>query len=233
MLSISEEILLIALDDKRGIIKPLPAPALEYALAGAILMELALMNRIETDITCLRHKDDQSSQDPILLRVVSSEPTGDSLLDDVLKELKQDDKGPLPTTHWLKHLANKGEEIQERVLASLISKGVLKQENRRILWVFEVRRYPLINNREIKEVKSRLRDLLLSNDIPDPQDAVLISLVNACQLFNEIFNEDEMNQVKQRIIDFSKLDLIGQEVTKSIRKIEQAMSMALAMSVIP
>ncbi len=208
MLSFAEEIFLLALDDEAGTLRPISGLALGEALVGAVLMDLALMNRIDTD--------------PKILRVVDGAPTGDAFLDAFLHKMQQA-AGPHPISHWLAVLSGQAGRIQESVLSHLIGKGILKQENRKILWVFEVRRYPMINNREYKEVKSRLRELILSDDLPDPRDAVLISLVNACRLFDVIFTAQELEKVRPRINQLSKLDLIGQEVARAVREIERAM----------
>lgn len=215
MLSFAEEIFLLALDDKQGIIKLLPVSALDYALAGALLMDLALQDRIDTDLTSLS--------------VTNTKPTGDPILDDTLRDLQQKPE-PQPASFWLKYFADQSKRIQERVLARLIQKGILKQENRRILWVFEVRRYPLMDNHEVKEVKTRLRELILSDDIPDPREVVLINLGNACRLLDDLFTPAEYEQVRSRITALARLDLIGQEMAKSIREIERTMAIAMSMT---
>jgi len=216
MLTFAEEILLLALDDQQGVIKPLPVSAMEYALSGGVLMDLALANRIDTDLK--------------QLRVVDKTPTGDVILDETLRIL-QSQPIAQTTTHWLSYLAGQAKDLQDRVLKRLVEKGILKLENRKILWVFQVRRYPLQDNREVKEVKTRLRELIKSNEIPDPREAVLISLVNACRLFDEIFTEAELEQYRPRIAALAKLDLIGQEVARSIHEIAQAMALAMPMMI--
>lgn len=215
MLRFAEEIYLLALDDQQGVIKPLPVSALDYALAGALLMDLALLDRIDTDL-----KD---------LRVENVEPTGDPLLDDTLREL-QSEPQTHPTAYWLKRLADQSKRIQERVLERLVAKGILRRENRRILWVFEVRRYPLMDNREVKEVRARLRDLILSDEIPDPREVVLINLANACRLLDDLFAPAELERVRPRIATLARLDLIGQEMARSIREIERTMAIAMSMT---
>ncbi len=215
MLSFAEEIFLLALDDKQGIIKPLPVSALDYALAGAVLMDLALQDRIDTDLTSLS--------------VTDTKLTGDPILDDTLRQIQQKPE-PQPAGYWLKHFEHQSRHIQERVLARLIQKGILKQENQRILWVFEVRRYPLMDNREVQEVKSRLRDLILSDDIPEPREVVLINLGNACRLLDDLFTPAEYEKVRARITALARLDLIGQEMAKSIREIERTMAIAMSMT---
>jgi len=50
MLTFAEELLLLALDDEKGVLVQMPIMSFEYGLIGAILMELALMNKIDTDL---------------------------------------------------------------------------------------------------------------------------------------------------------------------------------------
>ncbi len=216
MLTFAEEMLLLALDDQDGVIKPLPQSALKYALAGAVLMDLALHNRIDTD---LQH-----------LKVVNTAPTGDVILDETLNMIEAE-KEAHPITHWLGQLVARSKDLQDRILYRLVDKGILKLENRKILWVFEARRYPLLDNREVKEVKTRLRELIMSDEIPDPRDVVLISLIDACALFDELFSEEELEKYRHRIELLAKMDLIGQEVARSIREIAQAMELAMPMMI--
>lgn len=212
MLCFAEEIFLLALDDRAGTLKPLPVSALEFALPGALLAELAFLNRIDVDLQALR--------------VVDNRPTGNALLDEVLGQLESQ-PGEQSTSFWLSFFAGQARQIQDCILAQLVAKGILKIEARKILWVFKTRRYPLLDNREIKEVKTRLRELILSDDIPDPRDAVLISLAEACRLFDDLFSEAELARAQPRLKALAKIELIGQEVAKSIREIAQAMALAM------
>lgn len=66
MLGFVEEIVLLQLDDTQGRFVDLPLSAAEIVLGGAALMELALANRIDTDIDHLV--------------VVDRTPTGDEIL---------------------------------------------------------------------------------------------------------------------------------------------------------
>lgn len=212
MLSYAEEILLLSLDERTGAIKPLPIQALRYALAGALLVELAMSDRIDTDLDGLE--------------VVSSTPTGNPLLDDVLRRLGNHG-AKRPTTEWLETLAWEIPDLQGQILDGLVAKGVLRIEDQRILWVIAKRRYPIQDDREIKAMHTRLRELILSDTIPDPDEAVLIALVDACQLFDELFSADELEHVRARIANLAKLDLIGREVTHSIREISRAIAQSM------
>ncbi|NCC26229.1 MAG: GPP34 family phosphoprotein, partial [Deltaproteobacteria bacterium] len=150
MLTFAEEILLLNLDDKKGTFRHLPEEALRTALAGALLLELALANRIDTD----QHA----------LVLVDSRPMHDSLLDDILRRIKAEKAAPRPVGHWLQEVASEAGNPQDRVLQGLVDKGVLKVEDRKVLWVFAQRRYPLVDGQEVVEVRTRLRALIFSDD---------------------------------------------------------------------
>ncbi len=216
----AEEIYLLALDERKGIVKSVSLASLDYALAGALLMELAIRDRIDSDLS--------------VMKIISTEATGDQLLDDamwVLALQRRNTQEARPVSYWLGVLAEESRRIQERVLEQLVRKGILKQENRKILWVFEVRRYPIADDREVKEVRTRLRELILSDEVPDPRDVVLLNLGQSCRLLDDLFTAEEFERVYPRIEALMRLDLIGQEMTRTIRSIEKSIAEAMSTSV--
>ncbi len=199
-----EEIVLLQLDDSQGRFVNLPMSAADVVLAGAALMELALANRIDSDLE--------------QLILVDPTPTGDDILDDVLKHLGEAG-GELTADAVLERISANGEQYQEMALKRLIAKGVLREENGRFLWVFHTRRYPVVDDSETREVRTRLRQLLLTDEIPDPRDVVLICLIDACGLLGLVLSPEEIAQTEARVEQLSRLDLIGQAVTKAVAQI--------------
>ncbi len=213
MLTFAEELLLIALDDEKGIIIDLPVLSLEYSLAGAILMELALKNRIDSDLEKLMLIDDS--------------PTGDEVFDKVIDIIRQFPESK-SAKHWIIEITRQFENLPHLILEKLINKGILRKEEHKILWVFRKRRYPMINDTEEKEVKTRIRELILSDEIPDPRDVVLISLIKSCGLIDEIFSKDEQQQTLSRIEQIAKMDLIGLALSNAVQEIQKLISSAVA-----
>lgn len=206
MLSFAEEIYLLALDDVTGkIVIPSKDIVLNNVLIGADLAELAFLDKIDND------------QEKIF--ILNTDPTGNPLLDDILKILSAGNTKELTIYHALKLLIPKAKDIENDVLEHLIKKGILKQVDEKILWIFPRRRYPIINNVEIKDVETRIREIVLSDTIPSPRDAVLISLVNTCDLFSEILSPRELRRSEDRIEKLSKMDLVEQEVAEMINQI--------------
>ncbi|MCW7754230.1 GPP34 family phosphoprotein [Desulfobotulus sp. H1] len=216
MLTFAEEILLLALDDQMEAFMPLPPQVLKLALSGAFLLELAISGHIDTDLETLR--------------VIRTTPTGNPLLDEALV-LLQKSQGLHSTGYWLKELVWNMPQKKERVLQALVEKGVLKVENHKILWVFTIRRYPMMDGKEVQEVRSRLRDLITGDAIPDPRDAVLVGLVHACHLFENLFTREERQLYAPRIENLARLELIGREVNRAITNASIAFAESMSASI--
>ena len=216
MLRFAEELMLLILDDENGKFARVPDRLMRYALAGGVLMDLALENRIDTDLKNLI--------------LVDSTPVGDSLLDPTLADIAQatDTKD---ARFWVERTALRADTIREEALNRLIEQGILKREEDRFMWVFQARRYPIIDNTAEREVKLRIMEVLFSDQIPDPRDVVIIGLAHACDIFKEILSSRELARVADRIDQVRKLDLIGQAMSQAITDIE--LSLALAVQMMP
>ena len=213
MLRFAEEIILLLLDDKGGRFVDTPSMTLRYALAGAVLMDLALEGRIDTD--------------PERLFVINPTPLGDDLLDSTLERIAQCAETHAPI-HWIDQTATYASGIHERSLAHLVERGILEQEDGRFMWVFQTRRYPVIDNKTVREVKLRIMGVLFSDEIPDARDIVIISLSDVCGIFRGILSTRELKDAAQRIDQVRKMDLIGREVSKAARDIELSLAEAAA-----
>ena len=206
MLCFAEEIMLLLLDDRDGSFLPVPGSSTNSALAGAVLMDLALLDRIDTDLHSLV--------------LVDGKPTGDPLLDPTLERIAGSDQ-TYDAQHWVWSLADQADEIREAALSRLVEKGILKREENRFLWVFRSRRYPTLDGRAEREVKLRILGVLLSDEIPDPRDIAIIGLCDACDIFNHMLGPRELAQARDRIDQVARLDLIGQSVANVIERIQQ------------
>ena len=206
MLTLPEEVILLVLDEETGALLPIPQRTLDSALAGGALMELALRDRIDSD--------------PESIWVVDSSPIGEPYLDQLLHRLSKSEHQRDPEA-WIQRLSEDSGAVQDAALGRLVERGVLREEEKRFLWVFESRRYPMIDGKQEREVKLRIMGVLFSEEILDPRDVALISLVDACRLFEELLGPRELERVRDRIAVIRKLDLIGQAMQSKIREIER------------
>ncbi|MBN2016722.1 MAG: GPP34 family phosphoprotein [Candidatus Cloacimonetes bacterium] len=217
MLSFAEELILLSLDDRKGTFLPMSLMSFESALAGSILMELALSNKIDTD---LEH-----------LILIDDTPTGDPIYDDILHMIKEhpDDKNAL---YWVKEIRNRYSNLREVLTQRLVDKGFLEEKKRKILGLFPQKRYPVLNDSEEISIRQRIRQIVLSDEIPEPKDIVIISLIKSCGLTDQIFSSKEIKQASERIYQISKMDLIGQSVSKAINELQAMINSAVSFGVI-
>ena len=98
MLTLYEELQLLAIHDEKGIFIRSAVEPLKPGLAGAMLAELAFANKI---CTAPNHR----------LKLEDNTPTNDPILDDVLATLKESEK-ERKFGYWINNLNPKPEKLQ-------------------------------------------------------------------------------------------------------------------------
>lgn len=190
---LAEEFLLL-LRDEDGALSRAPEWLVRYALGGAVLMDLALENRIDTDAD--------------RLFPIDSSPVGDALLDPMLSEIAQAGREH-DALFWVEHATHHADEIRETALARMVENGVLRVSDDRVLRIFGTRHYPLADEEAERDLIRRIRETLLSDTIPDPRDIVIVTLADGCGLIGHILTEEEMAGAAARIALVRNLESIG------------------------
>ncbi|WOO39319.1 GOLPH3/VPS74 family protein [Rubellicoccus peritrichatus] len=208
MLRFAEEITLLALNDETGKMhRNLEEQSFECAIAGALLLELAFMNRVDTDV------------DNLML--LNTEPTGDTLLNEAIAALKiAGDK--MQITQAIAKLTLKARDIEPRLLASLVYKGILEEKDSSFLWIKGERTYPMIEGKEEMEVRTRIRKIILTDTIPDPRDIAIISLMEACKLHRTVFVPEELSSCRKKIKQVAAMEFIGQAMLQALEEIKES-----------
>ena len=203
-LSLAEELLLITLDDESGLLLDSISPFKNHlAIAASLIMELTLKGNIDLDAK--------------KLFVVSSVETGIPILDVALAEIVAEET-PLVTTEWLKRFAKRGEDLSNQIIDSLVAKGIMEMVDRRLFWVLKTRSYSATSGIEEREVKSRIMFLLNSNEIPDPNDVLLVGLLKAVGIFNLLLSASELARLQNRIDEIANLEEINRSLSASIQE---------------
>jgi hypothetical protein len=201
-LTLAEEITLLSLDDETGRPVGRAGMAPDRALAGALLMELALAGRVDTD------------RDRLIL--VDPTPTGDPVLDAALARLAEpgapaDARGAIPL------LARGAAEARAALLDRLVARGILRRMDERVLWILPDRRYPKAPGRvEVTEARARLRALLLREEIPDPHDALLLGLARAAGLLPLIFSAEELGRVQPWLDLVTRIESLNRSLAVAV-----------------
>jgi Golgi phosphoprotein 3 len=200
-LTLADEIIVLMLRDDTGAIKPARAASANIAIAGGLLMELALLGRIDTDLTSLF--------------IVDPNPVGDELLDHVLREIAAQ---PVKRSSmwWINQLGVHGGDLSGTVLGRLVEAGILREEDRQFLWVLSRRAYPKNSGREEREAKARLMSVIFDDVVPTPRDTLLLGLADSTGVLEDMFSSGEMDKASTRIAQVVALEEIG----RSVRAVE-------------
>ena len=214
MLSLYEELFLLSIDDAKGTIASHAHGILDYGLAGAVLAGLAL----EGKLTVIEDR----------LSLVDATPSGNAILDGAMEAIASSDR-LRKATHWVNVLA--GKRLPKQVAHELVTKGVLRMEEKRIFWVIPYQAYPQQDASAKFCVKEQLRTMTLGGEKPDPHRLVLLSLLKACRLFSLVFTQDERRAASRKVDDLVKGELFGDSVAKALEEIETAAATAAMVAI--
>jgi hypothetical protein len=207
---LADELLLLAYDDAGA--AQISSPQLDYGLAGAVLIELALNARIVVE-------DNR-------VVVVDPTPLGHPRLDEALTQIAADPKRRKPT-HWVDRLSKR---LRDRVLDGLTTAGVLRREDDTVLWVFPRTRYPAPHGAEPPvetEVRQRLVAAVRADGPVEPRTAALCALVRAVKYERHVFHELPRERMVARLTEISAGDWAAAAVKKAIEEVEAAVLTAI------
>ncbi|WP_176142452.1 GOLPH3/VPS74 family protein [Halobacillus hunanensis] len=211
MFTIAEELLLLALDDDKGTVVFSASSSLNYGLAGAILAELTIQERITLE--------DE--------KVVVMNENGDGFQRTVLQQIK-DSKKPRSVKHWVQSISFRMNKIKKEILNSLVKRNVLREEEQKILWVFSRHVYPNEQDKPEQQIRKRLHSCLYGNEEADERTVMLLSLIKACNLIGEVFPNEKSKDVQNRIDEVSESEAYGKAVKKSIEAMQTVVIAACA-----
>jgi golgi phosphoprotein 3 len=206
---LADEIVVLMLGDDTGAFKSSRSDSANIAIAGGILMELALLGRIDTDLTSLF--------------IVDPTPVGDELLDRALAEIATE---PMKrsSSWWIERFGLRNSDLWATVLRRLVEAGILREEDRQFLWRTSRRTYPQNTGREEREAKGRLMSVIFDDALPNPRDTLLLSLADSAGVLREMLSPNERRKASKRIAQVVAME----EISRSVRAIESNHRAALA-----
>ena len=214
MLTLSEELYLLALHEEKGRVPASLAMPLHYGLGGAILAELILQGRVGLD-------DERRAV------VVNNRMFGeDDLLNEGLERIQasgRHHKAP----YWVRIFSDYIKKLEKRLAYRLVDRGVLRKENKRLLGVVPYESFPAQDASARYWIKQHLRSVTLGGEAPDAQTAALLSLARACDLLGQIFTRDELKMARRKIAGLAAADGIGEAERQVIEIVEAATAAAI------
>ena len=209
-----EEVMLLALRDEQGTIA---TGFVEHVVAGAILADLLLESRISID--------DTKKQ---LVNLQNDKTTGDPVIDECLEKMAAV-KRRASLSAWVQRLAGV-KKLKHKVAQQLCERGILREDEDKILFLFNRRIYPEINPMPEKKIIERMREAIFTDQNQlDARTVVLISLAKGSDLLRQTFGRKELKPRKKRIENITNGDLTGKATGEVIAACQTALIVAAIM----
>jgi len=201
VLTLLEEVVLLTINPRTGCLEGGSEYGVRYALAGAVLFDLALAERIDTDVDTVT--------------VINSTPTGNPIQDELLAALS---KGAVPykVRDCVEQIFFQRNDFEGEALSLLVKRGIIRKEASKFLWVIDVERLRVIDGAHHQQITSRLAQAVLEDDIPEVRDIMLVSLANACGLLSVVLAPAQIELRAEWIETLSKIETISRNVSSSI-----------------
>lgn len=207
MLTMLEEVVLLAVDEQTGRLRSTREFGTAYALVGAVFFDLALAQKIDTGTETIH--------------IVDPAPTGNATLDRILAGMVA--KPQLTTVRdWIEEIFLRRDDLEGEALASLIGQGILRHEKTKRLWIIDVERFPMVNDRPQQHVKARLAEAILTDRIPGTRDIMLVSIAEQCGLLGYVLSATQLDSRRQRVHTLCNLETISRQVSDAIAGIDRS-----------
>jgi len=199
---LAEDLLLLMLDDRSG--SPTTDPTtLDFGLAGAVLIELSLTERLQIG--------GGSRLRRAKVTVADAAPTGNEVLDAALTRIAAT---PTSAERLVRELA-KG--LRQRLLERLVRAEVLHEEHSRVLGVFPRHRWPAASTAREDALRRRLREVLIGGATPDPRTAALVCVLSSMKQADKVV-QDADRKVRQQAGKRAQLICEGEWASQAVRR---------------
>lgn len=205
-LSLAEGLYLIALDDEEGRLLASAEATIDHGLVAAGILELAVSGRLSLDGT--------------VLHVKNTAGTGNKLLDSVLSLIGEG--GDIVDV--VKNVAAELPSIQEDTTQLLITRGIIRLEATKLLWIPVSERMGNANYAFEQEIRDSLHKIVLKGAKPTPSWVVLMSLIDFNNLLSEVFKKkDDVIDAVKVSKDISK-NAVDANLSQSLTKLRDHFS---------
>jgi hypothetical protein len=183
---------------------------LYYGIAGALLMEMSLQERIEIVDGLVVLKNDKKITDPMM-----SEMAG--MMRQQTKRRK--------VRYWAYKINKRANRFKKELLSRMDKKGVLRLERKRFLWLIPYTVTYLRDRRTRDKLIRHLRKAVLypSSVEVTSEDVALLGLIEAAKMHKVIAeNKDELKRIRKELKKVIEESPIAGVVAKTIKDVQAA-----------
>jgi hypothetical protein len=202
---LAEDLLLLLTDDDTGKLAA-SSTEVDVALGGALLAELALMDRVD-----VAGADERVREGRLVVR--DANPTADSLLDEALA-IVEHKEGKKPKSV----VARLGKGLRVRLYDRLVQGGVLRAEGDRVLGIFPTHRWPATDAAHEVSVRTGLATGLRDGATADERTGALVALLHALKVEDKVVEAGSVGLTKKVLNANARRIAEGDWAAKAVRQ---------------
>ena len=211
--TLCEEIILLTLSDDGQLLRRHDDFSVRAAVAGACLMDLALLGRVDNDLE--------------KMFVVSEAPTGEPHLDLALQLLAKRG-GEVELERGAADVYAEAGQLYSLAFSRLIQRGIIEPRDEVFAWVMKTRKYPQIDDTVQMEAKQKIFNILTSKTVPDSAEVALVTLAYETDILGLFMSGREIKRLTSRIQDIADLEITLQAVRQISSVIKAQIALASA-----
>jgi len=143
------------------------------------------------------------------------------LLDECLGRIAESKKRQQLKT-WVSRFSNT-KKLKQRVAVQLCRKGILRESEDRVLFIFKRTIYPELDPRPERALVERMqRAIFTATSRVEPRTGVLVALASHSDLLKNAFTKKKLKSRKKRIEILASGDLAGEATKEAVQAAKAA-----------
>jgi hypothetical protein len=190
---------------------------MQYGIAGAIILDMTLDDRIEM------------ADKKLLLK--ASKPDAEPVAAEITSLLSRSAK-PRKTEYWIRKLAGHYSKYKWQILKGLEGKRLVRIENRKFLWIIPYRKSYLIESYTRSNIISQMKNDILFQKGLEGENLALAGLIQACRMYRILTNDrDELRKIRKQLKQIIKESPVADIVGQTIRQVQAAIMVSVTSAI--
>ena len=214
----AEKFLLIAHHPEKGRFK-ISQIYIQYGIAGALLLDMTLENRIEMAEKRLILKPASVSADPVI--------------NDAVTLMAQSPK-PRKADYWVRKLAMRHNRYKWQVLKGLADKRMVRIEEKKFLGLIPYRQSFLVESYTRSNLIRQLKNEIMAyTREPSSAGMAVAGLIEACRMYRILSDDrDELKTIRTQLKKIIKESPVSDVVSQTIRQVQAAIISSITAAIV-
>lgn len=203
-LRVAEQMLLLMLNEGSGRIYPKSKQYLDYALVGAVIIELVAKGYLRI------HQG--------VIKRLTGDLTNDPIADCVLQHIR-DEFASENFTDALHRLSIESHQLIPLVIDNMRKKGVLEPGGDRYVWHVPAK---MLSQYPVLKTKAQLHQLLFTNSKPSEQEIAFLWIAHVCNLIAHLFDPESARAIEARVRQLVRFEIINHVISNALSEFHKA-----------